>query len=54
VPLSFVAGAVFLVAADLLARIVVRPGELPVGVLTALCGAPFFLFLLRRTDYRFG
>ena len=54
VPLSFVAGAVFLVAADLCARIVVRPGELPVGVLTALCGAPFFLFLLRRTDYRFG
>lgn len=54
VPLSFVAGAAFLVLADLFARTVVRPGELPVGVLTALCGAPFFLFLLRRTDYRFG
>jgi iron complex transport system permease protein len=42
------AGAVTLVAADVVARTVVSPAELPVGVLTALLGAPFFLYLLRR------
>ena len=48
VPLSFVAGAVFLVWADLAARTLLPSQELPVGVLTALCGVPFFLVLLRR------
>ncbi len=48
-PLSTLGGAVFLIAADLLARTVLAPGEVPVGVLTAFCGAPFFLFLLRRS-----
>ncbi len=47
-PLSTLSGAIFLIAADLLARTVLSPSEIPVGVLTALCGAPFFLFLLRR------
>lgn len=48
VPLSALLGASLLVLADILAR-TVRPGEeLPVGVVTALLGAPFFLFLLRR------
>jgi iron complex transport system permease protein len=42
-------GAILLVAADALARTVVAPGELPIGVLTALVGGPFFLWqLLRR------
>lgn len=50
VPLAFAAGAVFLVLADLAARTVLPGQELPVGVLTALCGVPFFLALLRRTD----
>ncbi len=54
VPISFAVGAVFLIWADIFSRTVVRPSELPVGVLTALCGAPFFLYLLRRRDYRFG
>jgi iron complex transport system permease protein len=54
VPVSFVAGAVIMIWADLLSRVIVRPSELPVGVLTALCGAPLFLYLLRRRDYRFG
>ncbi len=53
VPLSFLAGAFFLVWADLFARSVL-PTELPVGVVTALCGVPFFLFLLRRSAYSFG
>ena len=48
VPLSFVAGAVFLVWADLAARTLLPSQELPGGVLTALCGVPFFLVILRR------
>lgn len=48
-PLSLLCGAGFLVLADLLARTVVRPAELPIGVITALCGAPFFLVVLRAS-----
>jgi iron complex transport system permease protein len=48
VPLSALGGAAFLVAADALARALPGPTELPVGVVTAGCGAPFFLYLLRR------
>jgi iron complex transport system permease protein len=48
VPLSALCGAVFLVVADTLARTVLAPVEVPVGVVTALAGAPFFLWLLRR------
>ncbi len=47
-PSSALGGAVFLTLADLLARIVIAPAVLPVGVFTALAGAPFFLFILRR------
>ena len=47
-PASALGGAIFLVLADLLARIVIAPAVLPVGVFTALVGAPFFLFLLRN------
>ncbi len=47
-PLTVFGGAAFLIAADLLARTVLAPQELPVGVVTALVGAPFFIFLLRR------
>lgn len=48
-PLSLVAGAAFLVFADVLARTVMSPAELPIGVVTAAVGAPFFLFVLRRS-----
>jgi iron complex transport system permease protein len=48
-PCSLLLGAIFLIVADGLARTLLAPGEVPVGVLTALCGAPFFLFLLRRS-----
>jgi iron complex transport system permease protein len=48
-PLSLIGGAVFLLAADVLARVVLRPQELPLGVITALAGAPFFLWVLRRS-----
>lgn len=47
VPLSIVFGAGFLVAADLLARTVASPAELPIGIVTAFLGAPFFLVVLR-------
>lgn len=47
-PASALGGAIFVVVADLLARSLVAPTELPLGVLTALVGAPFFLVLLRR------
>ncbi len=48
-PASFLGGAVFLVWADTLARTAFAPSELPVGVVTALLGGPFFLLLLRRS-----
>ncbi|WP_348760820.1 iron ABC transporter permease [uncultured Salinisphaera sp.] len=51
-PGAALAGAVLLLAADVAARLVVAPAELPVGLLTALVGAPFFILLLRGSrDY---
>jgi len=50
IPAAALGGALFLVIADLLARIVLAPAVLPVGILTALSGGPFFLFLLHRTQ----
>jgi iron complex transport system permease protein len=47
-PLSVVIGAIFLILADIIARTALAPSEVPIGVITALCGAPFFLYLLRR------
>lgn len=47
-PVSLVSGALLLCAADILARTAAAPAEIPVGVVTALVGGPFFLFILRR------
>jgi len=47
-PLSILVGAIFLTLADIVARTVMAPTEIPIGVITAFCGAPFFLYLLRR------
>lgn len=47
-PVAVLGGAVFLTTCDLLARTLAAPAEVPLGVLTALVGAPFFLWLLRR------
>ena len=52
VPASFLGGAIFLVWADVAARTLLAPTEIPVGVLTALSGGPFFIFLLRRAQER--
>ncbi|WP_328913146.1 MULTISPECIES: FecCD family ABC transporter permease [unclassified Streptomyces] len=54
VPGSALGGALVLVAADLGARTLASPAELPLGVLTALVGSPFFFWLLRRTRGRQG
>ncbi|MER7907055.1 MULTISPECIES: FecCD family ABC transporter permease [Streptomyces] len=54
VPGSALGGALVLVAGDLAARTVADPAELPLGVLTALFGSPFFFWLLRRTRRRQG
>ena len=54
-PASALVGATFVVVADLLARILLAPVEIPVGIITAVIGAPFFLYLLRHTrkEYAF-
>jgi iron complex transport system permease protein len=49
IPLSIIGGASVLLFADVLARILISPQELPVGIVTALAGAPFFLWVLRRS-----
>ena len=54
VPLSALGGAVFLLAADTVARVAVAPAEVRVGIVTALVGAPFFLLLLIRHKARAG
>ena len=48
-PASLLFGSAFLMAADTVARIVLAPAELPVGVITALCGAPYFAYLMKRS-----
>jgi len=54
IPLSAIVGAIFLVACDTAARIVVAPAQLPVGVVTAIVGGPFFLILLIRHARKVG
>lgn len=51
-PFSAVAGAVLLTAADVLGRVVARPAEIDVGIITALVGAPFFIYVVRRRKVR--
>jgi iron complex transport system permease protein len=48
-PVTALSGAIFLVVADTLARTVLAPREIPVGILMAFLGGPFFLYLLRKT-----
>ncbi len=54
VPAALPAGGIFLLVADTLARNLVAPAELSVGVITSLCGAPFFIYLLRSRSARLG
>jgi len=48
-PASLLSGGTFLIVADAIARTVIAPSELPVGVITALCGAPYFAYLMKRS-----
>lgn len=48
-PLSLISGASILLFADVISRVVLAPQEIPVGIVTALAGAPFFLWVLRRS-----
>ncbi|MEA4884327.1 MAG: iron chelate uptake ABC transporter family permease subunit [Clostridia bacterium] len=48
IPVSALGGAAFMVAADTIARVAIPPREIPVGIITAIAGAPFFFYLLRR------
>lgn len=53
-PLTFLAGGTFLILCDTVARVVAAPAELPVGIVTSLCGVPLFLYLLRREKGDYG
>lgn len=48
IPSSFLAGGIFLLVCDTAARTLMPPGEIPVGVITAVFGAPFFIYMLRK------
>lgn len=54
VPLCALSGAIFLVWADVLCRILIQGTELPIGILTAMIGAPVFVYLMIRRRYGFG
>ncbi|WP_274597495.1 iron chelate uptake ABC transporter family permease subunit [Paenibacillus sp. EKM207P] len=47
-------GAVFLLAADLLGRMINRPHEMPLGIIFALVGVPYFLYLVRKQRREFS
>lgn len=49
-PTAALTGAIFLIIADALARVAAAPEEIPVGIITALCGGPFFIYLLRKKN----
>lgn len=50
---SAIMGGLLLTAADLLARMALRPAELPIGIVTSIVGVPIFIFLLRKKNYFF-
>lgn len=54
VPFSAVMGATVLLIADTIGRTVIAPYEIPVGVITTVCGGPFFLYLLRKDSKGYG
>ena len=54
IPASVLVGGAFLVIADIISRVLVAPEELPIGVVSAFFGAPFFLYLIRRSHGKFG
>lgn len=53
-PISIVLGGLFLVVCDILARTVIPNGELPIGIITSMIGAPVFMYILIKKSYGFG
>lgn len=51
---SMLLGGLFLLLTDCLARTLIKGQEIPIGVITAILGAPFFLWLIRKNSYKFG
>ena len=47
-PLAYTVGGIFLILMDILARVALAPSEIPIGVFTALCGGPYFIWLLKK------
>jgi len=54
IPASVFTGGIFMIFTDIVARMIIQPSELPVGIITSLCGVPFFLYLLRRRKSSMG
>ena len=54
IPVGVLIGGILLVITDTLARTVLSPEEIPIGVITAFLGAPFFLYLIHKSTYKFG
>lgn len=54
IPLSVFVGAIFLIWVDVAARMLDAPGEIPIGIITSMLGAPFFLWMIRVRKYSFG
>lgn len=54
IPLCALAGAIFLIWADVACRVIVPKSELPIGILVSVIGAPCFIYLLIRKSYGFG
>src|SRR4029079_14128437 len=54
IPASALTGATLLSLADLVARLALRPAELPIGIVTSVVGVPVFLYLLRNRQYIFS
>jgi iron complex transport system permease protein len=52
IPLSILGGATALLVSDVIARVVLAPQEIPVGIITALAGAPFFLWVLKTSKHQ--
>lgn len=53
-PGTILVGAIFLTWADVLARVILKSGELPIGIITSLIGAPFFMYILFKHSFDFG
>lgn len=54
IPIAAVVGAIFMIWADVACRVLIPKGELPIGILISVIGAPCFLYLLMRRSYGFG